>query len=264
MGSLVAFNTSAGSTSICTTLINGATYPAGDAAWIAPGGLAYRGTNHPENTRPTILVTQTAGSSTTTTTMEFYLDQTDTNGNLVKRQDAWTSTRTPGSIQLDELTGTAMGSRTIKGNPSNSGIDQLLPDDVSFRPTKVTGVNDRFFSSGVYDAASPGFCISAVEPYDKVTASAYLGGSASPGSFAFTFRNKGYRNPADPSSRPIRTSTVTWPIRSIEVPADADWITLDKTGSPSALAPHAQHRGGDHPFRVAGPRHSYCGFAIRG
>ncbi len=232
VGSLVKFT----STTTWTTLIDGATYPAGDPLWIAPNGATYRGTNHPGDNRPTILIQNTAGSATSVTALEFYLDQTDGNGNLVKRQNAYTSRRSPGSIQLDEYTGTTMGCRTIReaSGAKDSGIDQLLTDDTRYRPPIQSGVNDRFFQRPVYDAASPGFRISAVDPISKQTSSAFLNGPASPGSIAFTVRNKGYTN-----SDPNVNFSIDFSVSKVPDDASTAWLKLDKT-SVNGLAPGAR------------------------
>jgi len=100
-GDLVAFDTSGGSTSSYTTLIDGATagpwpsmWPPPDppyVTWLAPGTLAFRSSN-PDDGTPTIMIGfQSSGNWLPTP--EFYLDTTahpvDAEGNLQLRNDAF-------------------------------------------------------------------------------------------------------------------------------------------------------------------------------
>ncbi|MHC4795116.1 MAG: hypothetical protein ACYTF1_00605, partial [Planctomycetota bacterium] len=115
-GDLIAWDTSSGGTSSYTTLID-SDANGGYPNWNNPHLIVYRGTNNPSG-RPTILVDfddiggiddpgvlQVAGVEEPT--IEFYLDETDGNGDLVKRGNPLGSGAymvTNG--QLDWITGT--------------------------------------------------------------------------------------------------------------------------------------------------------------
>ncbi|UCD28411.1 MAG: immunoglobulin domain-containing protein [Planctomycetota bacterium] len=156
-GYLIAFDTSAGSTSSYTMLIDGDTYKPGDSGWNNPACPIYRGSNHPENNRPTIMVMNMGTSGATNyPVMEFYLDETDANGNLVKRQNAYWARRSQWQGQVDEYTGSIISVRQFHSDSYDTGIDQYTVNDVHYRPARNDPITDVFLKRGCVDVASPG------------------------------------------------------------------------------------------------------------
>ncbi|HPD28991.1 MAG TPA: PEP-CTERM sorting domain-containing protein [Phycisphaerae bacterium] len=126
LGNLISFNTIGrvlgGTTNVYSTLIDGAEYAVGDAEYSQPNNVMFRGTNNPSG-RPTILIpsNQTSGWEPT---LEFYLDEIDSNGNLVNRgQPIWAKRGWNG--QLDEVSG------TVWFGAFRGGIMGLNPDDTT-------------------------------------------------------------------------------------------------------------------------------------
>ncbi|MHC4671963.1 MAG: immunoglobulin domain-containing protein [Planctomycetota bacterium] len=156
-GRLIEFDTSGGSTSTYNTLIDGDIYQPGDSQWNNPACPIYRGSNHPENNRPTVMV-MNGGSAGNTNypVMEFYLDQTDGNGNLVKRQNAYLAKRSQWQGQVDEYTGAIISVRQFHSDSYDTGIDQYSVDDVHYRPARNDPITDVFLKRGCVDVASPG------------------------------------------------------------------------------------------------------------
>jgi hypothetical protein len=140
-GDLIAFDTSGGSTSSYTALIDGATL--GDGNWHSPVALAYRGKNN-ACYRPTILVILKGVGEGTWPVLEFYLDQTDANGNLLKKSDLM-PIDSGQSGQLDMVTGIVW----LAGLAGPTDMVGLLPDDTEWRP----GSNS---TRAWLDAATPG------------------------------------------------------------------------------------------------------------
>ncbi len=105
-GNLIAFNTVGrtvgGTTSSFTTLIDGGVYSAGNSTYTVPHTVMWRSTNNPSG-RPTILI-PTQYDANWRPVLEFYLDQVDSNGNLVLRGTADQAKR-GWNGQLDEVTG---------------------------------------------------------------------------------------------------------------------------------------------------------------
>jgi len=246
-GDLIVFDTSAGSTSTFTVLIDGTTYnPAGagtgDDMWRNPSCPIYRGTNHPGDPRPTLMVINTGTvAAQNNVGMEFYLDEVDGSGNLVKRGDRYTCRRRPWNGQLDEYTGTVLATRVNNQQSPNhdAGLDQVFTDDVAFRPPFQAGVNNLFFDIGYGDVDSPGFSVSVVEPPGTQTTTSFAGGAATPNTFQFTFRNKGYRNPDNPAL-PSDTNVnrdVSYTVTKVPDDGTTAWLTLDKTAPAAPLAP---------------------------
>ncbi|UCD30078.1 MAG: hypothetical protein JSV03_06290, partial [Planctomycetota bacterium] len=140
-GDLIAFDTSGGSTSSYTTLIEATSLA--DPSWQAPYGLIYRGLNNPDR-RPTILILMMGlTNDTPEPQLEFYLDQTDGNGNLVKRGEPFNLRRGSGG-DLD-LASRICWVTDAKGGGSIQG---LLPNDSYFHPTTS--------GSGTDSASPPG------------------------------------------------------------------------------------------------------------
>jgi len=134
LGDLIAFDTSGGTTSSYTTLIDGDTIA--DVDWAEPTSVVYRGENNPSG-RPTILVLMGKEYETDITPqMEFYLDETDPGtGNLVKRAEQSITLDVGWNGQLDTATGTVWLIQA--GN--RDGVIGLKADDIIFNPT-VGGV----------------------------------------------------------------------------------------------------------------------------
>jgi len=125
-GDLIAFDTVGravgGTTSVFDTLIDGSEYAAGDANYNQPSSPIFRGANNPSG-RPTILLLANWDSSWVPE-LEFYLDERDANGNLVKRGEPISAKR-GWNGQLDEVNGNIwFGS--IRG-----GIMGLASDDTT-------------------------------------------------------------------------------------------------------------------------------------
>ena len=74
-GDLIAIDTSGGSTSLYTTLIDGTTYRAGDPRWNGPGTCVFRRSN-PDDGTPTILICASNDDKEDRDVLEFYLDTT--------------------------------------------------------------------------------------------------------------------------------------------------------------------------------------------
>ncbi|UCD29270.1 MAG: hypothetical protein JSV03_01975, partial [Planctomycetota bacterium] len=140
-GDLIAWDTSGGSTSSYTTLVD-SDANGGYPNWNIPHFIVYRGTNNPSG-RPTILVdfNDTGGvsdpgvlqvSGVEEPAIEFYLDATDANGNLEKRGNPLiTGGYILGNGQLDRLTGTIW---LVGEKPNNvRGLIGLRNDDSHFR-----------------------------------------------------------------------------------------------------------------------------------
>jgi len=145
-GDLIAIDTSGGSTSSYTTLIDGPTYQPVNALWNRPLCPIYRGIHNPTG-RPTILV-QFGRDVNSTPVLEFYLDANDGNyppaGNLIYRGSPFSQLRMSWRGQFDEITSTVMAARLFDGT---AGIDLLAPDDSVRRIAN---------SYGFQDADSPG------------------------------------------------------------------------------------------------------------
>ncbi|MHC4443311.1 MAG: hypothetical protein ACYTF1_01970 [Planctomycetota bacterium] len=97
-GDVVAFDTSGGSTSSYTTLIDGDDF---GTEYDDPEAVIYRGAGNPSE-EPTILLTFDVQD-----TMEFYLNQKDANNNLVKRASRFAGETRLFNGQLDVVSGTA-------------------------------------------------------------------------------------------------------------------------------------------------------------
>jgi len=123
-GDLIAFDTSGGSTSTYTTLIDGATLS--DPHWINPGAIVYRGKRNP-TPRPTILVIM-KDIAASVPALEFYLDEVDGNGNLVKRGEPLTIQGGTGG-QMDLATGTIWlsgGYLAAEGDMQGLAVDDSI------------------------------------------------------------------------------------------------------------------------------------------
>jgi len=127
LGNLIAFDTSGGSTSTYTTLIDGATL--GDSDWINPCAIVYRGRRNP-SLRPTILVIM-KDTTASVPVLEFYLDQVDGNGNLVKRDEPLTiQGGSGGQVDLADGTVWLSGSNEV----AEGNMQGLAMDDSVIRP----------------------------------------------------------------------------------------------------------------------------------
>ncbi|UCD30451.1 MAG: hypothetical protein JSV03_08290, partial [Planctomycetota bacterium] len=218
LGDLLAIDTT---TSASKTIIDGTTMNAGDSQWLRPTCPVYRGNNHPDNDRPTIVQIKET-PAVLVAAMEYYLDANDGNfppdGNLVKKADHYTANQMAWRGQLDEYNGYVMSVRRNGGSGcgKQGGIDQLRPDDVSLRPLPA---NYIYRQHGWLDVASPGFRISGVIPIDQQQRLVQIGLPADP--VEFYIRNKGYT---------CSDSNVNYTINytAVENP-DVPWLTLDKT-----------------------------------
>jgi len=116
--------------------------------WHKPVCVVYRGTNH-EDGRETIVVSSNwTVDSTPMPQNEFYLDQTDSDGNLVRRSTFYTNYAVF-NAQLDRITGKIWMPR-LYGYNTNKG---LISYDVNDQVNSATAIGA---SKGYSDACSPG------------------------------------------------------------------------------------------------------------
>jgi len=146
-GDLVSFDTSGGSTSSFTKLIDGPTYWPGDDRWDRPSGVAFRSAN-PDDDTPTILIGQQSDAYAREV-LEFYLDTTahpkDGNGNLTYRPGTKILVRRPYRGQQDEVSGSVWWAST------KQGVHELKSDDT------VSHVDNGSPLHAHEDADSPAF-----------------------------------------------------------------------------------------------------------
>jgi len=227
LGDLMALDTSAGPPGTLTTLIEGTTI--GDATWLRPVNPIYRGINHPDNPRPSIITTMETKFGVADAALEHYLDATDINGNLEKRGSLHTSQKRSWRGQLDEFNGNYMSVRRdgAQIGKKQGGIDQIRPDDAGIRPETS---NNLYRKHGWFDVDSPGFMITRVTPIDdQINRVASPNGPADP--IEFNIFHKGYTC-SDPNVNFVVNYTVA------KVPDDAStaWLSLDKTSGTINLA----------------------------
>jgi len=136
LGDLVSIDTSGGSTSLFTTLIDGPTYSVGDPAWNKPSGVVFRSANPGDGT-PTLQIGQ-QNSANPRAVGEYFLDTTahpvDANNNLIYR-GSQISIRRAYRGQQDELTG------SIWWAGVRQGLHEIRTDDSVLRIDDINGHN---------------------------------------------------------------------------------------------------------------------------
>lgn len=140
-GDVIAFDTSDGSSSSYTTLIDGASL--GDVHYLCPYHVIYRGINNPDR-RPTILLLMMGLTDDYEFQLEFYLDQTDDDGNLVKRGEPFQLKRGSGG-DLDKVCKTVW----VTDSKNDGGHMQGLKLDDTFFDPSSSGTSTDSTSPGV-------------------------------------------------------------------------------------------------------------------
>ncbi|MHC4673947.1 MAG: hypothetical protein ACYTF1_09400 [Planctomycetota bacterium] len=212
-GGLVKVDTVDPGKGTVTTLIDGST---AGGRWVTygPRGLAYRNNNNIEVAQ-TVVIPFITQDITGEYVEEYYLEQTDGSGNLLKRKDAYKVRRQPGYGQLDEYNGNVILVRAWPASVAgNAGVDQYTPEDGNYRAPFNSAINNILYNNGFYDVDSPGFRPTIVIPISEQNSVAYTGLPADPSSIEYKVINKGY-------SGDISYTVVESP--------DAPWLTLDKT-----------------------------------
>jgi len=215
-GGVISFDTSGGSTSSFTVLIDGdSTKNVSGILWDKPICPVYRGLNNPEG-RPTIFIAQIGWRHATSTSQhEFYLDDTDAGtGNLLYRGSPYMWASWPWNAQLDEVNG------TILHLPRGwyQGEIRLYRSDDS-----LDGVATLPELQGGADMDRPGFSCMAISPIDKQISVSYPSIPASPAQIEYAVRNKQYAGDGDISYTVLESP-------------DVPWLSLDKTsGGPIAV-----------------------------
>jgi hypothetical protein len=171
-GDLISFDTSGGSTSIFTTLVDGATanytvLPA--PGWDYPVAPVYRGII-PDG-RETIYVAQSGGTGFYQQ-IELYLDEVDGDGNLAERVHpatpvdlTFSMSRRPHRAQFETATGIILAPAFNSGTSRSAGVNLFNPDDTR---GKFNAGDNWTQWSGWYDVDSPGGkppCLVSVWPW---------------------------------------------------------------------------------------------------
>ncbi|UCD29058.1 MAG: hypothetical protein JSV03_00820, partial [Planctomycetota bacterium] len=218
-GALVKVDTVDPDKGAVTTLIDGSRL-AGE--WIdhGPKFVVYRNNNNLEAAQTVLVVFYDTGGGTAGEFVveEYYLEQTDGNGDLLKRQDAYNGRRGAGAGQLDEYSGSVFTTRWWPANPAgNAGADEYKADDVHYRAPFDAALNNILYNNGFFDVDSPGFLNINVLPISEQTSLAYTGQPADPSSIKYVVINKGYA-----FSGNVNYSVVESP--------EVGWLSLSKTG----------------------------------
>jgi len=151
-GDLIAFDTSGGSTSTYTTLIDceAAGWDPGDG-YRAPWGVVYRGMSNTSG-HPTIMTTHKNDDYLAYGVKEYYLDQTDSTGNLLLRADYWPNKSRPiGQMDMLQQDGVPNHeSAWFAARITANGYLEIAYDDVASAYGDAGG-------TAFWDIASPGY-----------------------------------------------------------------------------------------------------------